>query len=252
MEKLSVVIITFNEERNIGRCIASVRSVADEVVVLDSFSTDRTGAIVEEMGAVLYREPFAGYIEQKNKALALATFPLVLCLDADEAVDERLAESIRTVKASRGAGGYTMNRCTNYCGKFIRHGSWYPDRKLRLFDKTQGRWAGINPHDQVEIRGQTAHLPGDILHYSYQTLEEHIQQNNRFSTISAKAYQARGKKGSWGRMTLNPAWAFVQCYILRGGFLDGFFGLVIAVNVAHLTFMKYYKLYALDRGIRVS
>ncbi|TDW99841.1 glycosyltransferase family 2 protein [Dinghuibacter silviterrae] len=254
MEKLSVVIITFNEEDNIRRCIDSVGSVADEVVILDSLSTDKTVAIAGEMGAVIYQQAFAGYTAQKNKALDLASFPLVLSLDADEVIDERLAASIRDVKAGARAAGYTMNRCTNYCGKFIRHGSWYPDRKLRLFDKNKARWAGLNIHENVELLepGKTEHLEGDILHYSYNALEEHITQNNKFSTLSAEAYMAEGKKAGWGKMLFNPAWAFFQGYVLRAGFLDGFHGLVIAANVAHLTFMKYYKLYALNKGIPVK
>jgi glycosyltransferase involved in cell wall biosynthesis len=257
MEKLSVVIITFNEEGNIGRCIDSVRSVADEVLVLDSLSTDRTVIVARERGALVHQQPFAGYTEQKNRALDLATYPLVLSLDADEAIDERLAASILAVKempASSRAPGYTMNRCTNYCGRFIRHGSWYPDRKLRLFGRSEARWAGVKIHENVEFlqTGRAAgHLKGDILHYSYDALEEHITQNNRFSTLSAEAYQASGKRSSWAKMLFNPGWAFFQGYILRAGFLDGFYGLVIAGGIAHLTFMKYYKLYALNRGIPV-
>lgn len=144
-----------------------------------------------------------------------------------------------------------MNRCTSYCGRFIRHGSWYPDRKLRLFDKRKARWTGEKIHEKVEIAGTTGHLKGDILHYSYDRLDEHVSQNNKFSTLSAEAYFAKGKKSSWTKMLLNPFWAFFQGYILRAGFLDGFQGLVIAANVAHLTFMKYYKLYALQKGIPV-
>lgn len=253
MLKLSVVIITYNEERNIGRCIDSVKTVADEVVILDSLSKDRTAEIARQKGAVVYEQPFAGYTEQKNAALDLAAHPLVLSLDADEAIDGQLAESIKAVKEKESADGYTMNRCTNYCGKFIRHGSWYPDRKLRLFDKRKARWTGERIHEKVEMESDhVTHLKGDILHYSYDTLNEHITQNNKFSTLSAEAYYAKGKKSSWAKMLLNPGWAFFQGYVLRAGFLDGFQGLVIAANVAHLTFMKYYKLYALQKGIPVS
>ncbi len=255
MEKLSVVIITYNEQKKIGRCIDSVKSIADEVVVLDSNSTDQTVALAKERGALVYQQAFAGYIEQKNKALALATHPLVLSLDADEAIDDQLSASIEAIKAGPGARekGYIMNRCTNYCGKFIRHGTWYPDAKLRLFDRTKASWTGINPHDQVVFSTPhpTTKIKGDILHYSYDSLEEHITQNNKFSTISAEAYLIKGKKSSYWKMWLKPGWAFLNCYLFRGGFLDGFLGLVIAVNVAHLTFMKYYKLYALQKGIAV-
>jgi glycosyltransferase involved in cell wall biosynthesis len=253
MQQLSVVIITFNEESNIARCIDSVRKVADEVVVLDSFSTDATVAIARQKGAVVHAQAFAGYIEQKNRALQLASHSFVLSMDADEAIDERLEASILQVKGMPEALDwcYTMNRCTNYCGKFIRHGSWYPDRKLRLFDKSKAAWAGRTIHEKVATVLPSTHLKGDILHYSYDTLEEHVLQNNRFSTLSAEAYREMGKKSDWAKMLLRPGWAFFQGYILRLGFLDGFYGLVIAGSVAHLTFMKYYKLYALERGIPV-
>ncbi len=186
MNKLSVAIITFNEERNIGRCIDSVLPVADEVIVLDSHSTDNTCAIAVAKGAKVIQQAFAGYIEQKNDALSMAQYDLVLSLDADEALDERLQKAILTVKQSTPAAGYTMNRCTYYCGRFIRHGAWYPDRKLRLFNKQLAQWGGTNPHDKVEFRipQTTIHLSGDILHYSYYTMEEHITQNNKFSTIA--------------------------------------------------------------------
>ena len=249
MNKLSVVIITFNEERNIGRCIDSVLPVADEVLVLDSHSTDKTCAIAVAKGARVLQQPFAGYIEQKNNALALAQNDLVLSLDADEALDERLQQSILSAKKNKMAAGYTMNRCTYYCGRFIRHGAWYPDRKLRLFSRQLAQWGGTNPHDKVEFHSpQTSiHLAGDILHYSYYTLEEHITQNNKFSTIAAESYFSRGKRTSLFRIWFNPCWAFFSGFFLRDGFLDGFYGYVIARNVAHLTFMKHSKLYLLQR-----
>lgn len=249
MNKLSVAIITYNEEHNIGRCIDSVMSVADEVLVLDSLSTDNTCAIAVAKGARVVQQPFAGYIEQKNAALGLSQFDLVLSLDADETLDERLQQAILAAKNEKPAAGYTMNRCTYYCGKFIRHGAWYPDRKLRLFNKQLAQWGGANPHDKVEFHSPqpTRHLSGDILHYSYYSMEEHITQNNKFSTISAESYFSRGKRTSLFRIWFNPCWAFFSGYILRGGFRDGFYGYVIARNVAHLTFLKHSKLYLLQR-----
>ena len=249
MNKLSVAIITFNEEHHIGRCIDSVLPVADEVIVLDSHSTDNTCAIAVAKGARVVQQTFAGYIEQKNDALALAQYDLVLSLDADEALDERLQQSILAAKKSNLAAGYTMNRCTYYCGRFIRHGAWYPDRKLRLFNKQLAKWGGTNPHDKVEFHTPqpTTHLAGDILHYSYYSLEEHITQNNKFSTISAESYFSRGKRTNLFRICFNPCWAFFSGFILRGGFLDGFYGYVIARNVAHLTFLKHSKLYLMQR-----
>jgi glycosyltransferase involved in cell wall biosynthesis len=254
MMPLSVVIITFNEEKNIGRCLDSVKEVADEIVVVDSLSTDNTLAIAREKGAIVHLQPFLGYIEQKNKALSYATYDFVLCLDADEALDKTLENSINEVKDNCKAAGYTINRCTNYCGKFIRHGSWYPDKKLRLFNRAMGQWGGINPHDKVLLSPAvpTQHIKGDILHYSYNSLDEHISQNNRFSNISAETYFKKGKRSGWFKIIVNPVWAFVKCYFVRLGFLDGFLGFVIARNIAHLTFMKYYKLYALAKGIPVQ
>jgi glycosyltransferase involved in cell wall biosynthesis len=244
MEKLSVVIITYNEEKNIGRCIDSVHNIADEVVILDSFSNDRTKDICLEKEAKFYQQAFLGYIEQKNKALEFAENNYVLCLDADEAIDSKLEKSILEEKKNFSFKGYTMNRCTNYCGKFIRHGSWYPDRKLRLFDKGEAQWAGINPHDKVEFRSKqkTERLKGDILHYSYYSIEEHTKQNQHFSAISAEAYLKKGKKSNYFKMIFNPAWAFINGYFFRLGCLDGYYGFVIAKKVAHLTFLKYKKL----------
>ena len=253
MMPLSVVIITFNEEKNIGRCLDSIKEVADEILVLDSLSTDNTVSIAREKGAIVHLQSFLGYIEQKNKALSYATHDFVLCLDADEAIDPILEKAIMELKNNFGSPGYTMNRCTNYCGKFIRHGSWYPDVKLRLFNKTMAQWGGINPHDTVVLTAAqpTQHIKGDILHYSFHSLDEHILQNNKFSTISADAYFKRGKRSNWFKIIVNPFWAFMKCYFFRLGILDGFLGLIIAGNVAHLTFMKYYKLYALGKGIPV-
>src|SRR2546421_6630560 len=254
MGKLSAVIITFNEEKNIGRCIDSVRKIADEIIVLDSFSSDQTVAIARKKGAIVHQEKFTGYIEQKNKALDHSTHPYVLCLDADEAIDEELEQEIIEAKNAFQFEGYSMNRSTCYCGKFIKHGSWYPDVKLRLFNINAGSWGGINPHDKVLLKtnARTKHLRGNILHYSYNNLEEHISQNNKFSTIAAASYFKKGKRSNWLRMIINPAWAFIYSYFVRLGLLDGFYGFVIAKNIAHLTFMKYYKLYAMQKGIAVN
>ncbi|MEO5996472.1 MAG: glycosyltransferase family 2 protein [Chitinophagaceae bacterium] len=251
MQMLSVVIITYNEEKNIGRCLDSVQSIANEIVILDSYSTDNTVTIAVSKGATVYNNSFEGYIEQKNKALSLARYDLVLSLDADEALDEQLNASINAVKQHADRMGYTMNRCTNYCGRYIRHGSWYPDVKLRLFNRNFVKWGGVNPHDKAEFiaKPNARHLRGDILHYSYETLEEHVNQNNKFSTISAEALFKRGKRTGWVKILFNPFWAFMVGYFVRLGFLDGYYGLVIAVNTAHLTFLKYIKLYQKQKEV---
>ena len=141
-----------------------------------------------------------------------------------------------------------MTRCSNYCGRFIRHGLWYPDKKLRLFDKTIASWGGTNPHDKIIMTSlvEAKHLAGDLLHYSYNNIEEHIQQNNRFSTISARSMLEKGKRTNWFRIIFNPAWNFILGYFFRLGFLDGYYGFIIAINTAHLTFLKHIKLYQLQ------
>jgi len=251
MTGLSVIIITYNEEENISRCIDSVKGIADEVVVLDSLSTDNTVAIARERNAVIYTHPFEGYIENKNKALSLASYDYTLVLDADEVLSDQLAASIQAVKQKGFSGAYTMNRCTNYCGKFIRHGTWYPDKKLRLFNRHQAGSGGVSPHDKIILKEAqpVTWLKGDILHYSYSSIEEHIAQNNRFSSMAADAFFARGKKAGLFKIVINPLWAFTRAYFIRLGLLDGFYGFVIAVQVAHLTFLKYSKLYQKQRSI---
>ena len=249
MSLLSVVIISYNEEKNIGRCIDSVKKIADEIIVVDSFSTDRTREIALSKGAIVKQEKFRGYIEQKNLALQLATHDFTLSIDADESLDEKLVKAIIQEKNSFASRAYSMNRCANYCGKFIRHGLWYPDKKVRLFDKRIARWGGTNPHDRIELKDDVAikHLNGDILHFSYNTIEEHMVQSNNFTTISAVSMLEKGQRSNWVKILLNPFWSFFHGYFIRLGFLDGFYGFVIAINSAHQTFLKYIKLYQLQR-----
>jgi glycosyltransferase involved in cell wall biosynthesis len=168
MNKLSVVFITFNEEKNIERSLVSVREIADEIVVVDSFSTDATKEICVNYGVRFIEHEFRGYVEQKNFAASQATYDLVLSLDADEVPDAKLIESISSVKSNWQFDGYFMNRLNNYCGTWIRHGTWYPNRKLRLWNRKKGKWAGFNPHDRFELvdGSSTGYLKGDLLHYS--------------------------------------------------------------------------------------
>jgi glycosyltransferase involved in cell wall biosynthesis len=249
MHSLSAVIITYNEEQNIARCICSLAQVADEIVVLDSFSTDRTAEIARKMGAIVYQEKFRGYIGQKNLAISMAAHRYILSLDADEALDQELINSIQDEKAGFPHRAYIINRCTNYCGKFIRHGLWYPDRKIRLFDRSVATWGGLNPHDKIQLQDgiEPKQLKGDILHYSFNTIEDLVWQNNRLSSISASSKFANGQKSSFLKMLIHPAWAFLNGYLFRLGFLDGAAGFSIAVHTAHYVFQKYSKLYQLQR-----
>ncbi len=241
---LSVVVITFNEERNIGRCLESVRGIADEVVVVDSFSTDRTGEICRQHGATFLHHPFAGHIEQKNYALSQATHPYVLSLDADEALSPALQQSVRSAKSHWTADAYEMARLTNYCGHWIKHTDWYPDRKTRLFDKRKARWGGTNPHDRVELSpGATQQrIGGDLLHYSYHSVSQHIRQLNYFTDIGARVAFEKGKKAPLSVVLLSPVLKFTKSYFLRLGFLDGYYGFVVCAISAFASFLKYVKL----------
>lgn len=250
MIELSVVIITYNEERNIGRCISSVKAVADEIVVLDSFSKDKTEEICRSMGVKFYQHVFDGHIEQKNRAITYASSPYVLSLDADEALDETLAASILAVKNNWTHDAYEMNRLTNYCGRWIRHCGWYPDTKLRLWDSRKGGWTGINPHDRYEMQpGCTQkHIKGDILHYSYYTVEEHYKQVAYFTTISARAYFEKGKRSTLLKTWFSPVIKFLRDYFLKLGILDGKYGFTVCRISAYATWLKYKKLRDLQHG----
>ena len=252
MPKLSVVVITFNEERNIGRCIESVRDVADEIVVVDSFSTDKTREICEKSGVKFIEHAFEGHIQQKNFAITQAKYPHQLSLDADEALSGELKSEILKIKNDWQYDGYRMNRLTNYCGKWIHHCGWYPDTKLRLYDSTKGVWGGVNPHDKFELNpgSKVGFLKGDILHYSYYTVEEHIRQAVKFSTIAAKELVSLGKTVSYFQIIVNPVAKFIRNYILRLGFLDGFYGFIICRIAAHETFQKYSKARQIKRSVK--
>jgi glycosyltransferase involved in cell wall biosynthesis len=248
--KLSAVIITFNEEDNIGRCIDSVEQTADEVVVVDSFSSDRTAEICQSRGVEFIQHPFEGHIEQKNYAVTCAGNDYVLSLDADEALSEELIASIQAARRSWSADGYTMNRRTQYCGRWIRHSGWYPDKKIRLWDRRQGHWGGVNPHDHVVMQpgSRLAHLSGDLLHYSYPSIRDHVSQINRFSDIAARAALAAGRQSNLLMdICLNPTLTFFKKYILKLGFLDGYEGFVISISTAYGKFLKYIKLRELEK-----
>ena len=248
MTPISVVIITYNEEKNIERCLASVVDIADEIVVLDSFSTDKTEEICKQYGVSFFQHSFEGYIEQKNRAIGYAKFPHILSLDADEALDDTLKQSILNVKSHWVEDGYSFNRLTNYCGHWIRHCGWYPDKKLRLWDSMKGVWRGINPHDKyiMDLKCTTRHLKGDLLHYSYYTISEHVNQSDNFTNIAALAAYNKGRKSSLMKVWLYPKWKFFRDFIIKLGFLDGYYGYVVCKINANATFQKYVKLLQLQ------
>lgn len=249
MPKISAVIITFNEERNIGRCLDSLLEVADDIVVVDSYSTDRTEEIVKSKGARFVQHTFEGHIQQKNWAISQAKYPHVLSLDADEALDETLKASILAVKENWAYDGYYLNRLTNYIGKWIRHGLWYPDRKLRLWDSRKGAWGGQNPHDTfiLEDGAKSSRLEGNLLHYSIYSFEEHLAQIRKFTDISSQAAFEKGKRSNWFKIIFSPSLKFIRAYFFRLGFLDGKEGWMIARWSAYATYLKYTKLLKLQR-----
>ena len=249
-DKLSVTIITLNEEKNIGRCIDSLEGVADEIVVVDSFSTDQTEQICREKNVKFIQHPFEGHIQQKNFALQQASYDYVLSLDADETLSDSLKKSILAVKVNLEKDAYNFNRFTNYCGQWIKHCGWYPDRKLRLWNRHKGKWGGTNPHDKVIMNKpySSQHLKGDLLHYSIYDVNQHIRQIHFFSDITAKDAYRKGKKGSLVSTVFSPPLRFIRLYFLKLGFLDGYYGFVICVISAYAKFLHCIKLREISRG----
>ncbi len=254
MAMLSVVIITLNEERNIERCLRSVEGLTDDIVVVDSGSDDLTATICHSYGVRFQTHEWLGYTETKNFANSLAKYPLILSLDADEALSDELKQSILEVLANQKASAYSMNRLTNYCGKWIKHGGWYPDKKIRLFNYSEGSWSGSLIHEAIIMNNGAAveHLKGDLLHYSYHSIADHVIQANNFTDLTAqKAFDAN-KKSSVFHILFNPVIKFKKDYFLKAGFLDGYYGFIICSISAFATFLKYAKLHQLIRQSKAS
>ncbi|MBI3839818.1 MAG: glycosyltransferase family 2 protein [Planctomycetia bacterium] len=247
MPSLSVVIITFNEEKNIGRCLESVRRVADEIVVVDSASTDATRAICESFGVKFFVRAWEGYSAAKNFGASQATHDFILSLDADEALSDELTKSILEVKSRDCTGFFAFKRLTNYCGQWIKHCGWYPDIKLRLYDRRRVRWQGLIHEQLLPCPDRVQLLPGDCLHYSYYTIAGHVQQANKFTDLTAQQAFSRGKRSGWLRIVFAPSLKFIKSYFLQLGFLDGYYGFVISRISASAVFLKYAKLRELQR-----
>ncbi len=250
MIKISAVIITFNEERNIVRCLQSLEGIADEIVVVDSFSTDKTVELCKPFNVRIFQHPFHGYMQQKSWACEQAAFDFILSLDADEQVSEELRQAILEVKKDWKSDGYYFNRLNNYLGKWIRHCGWYPDAKLRLWDKRKGAWSGINLHESVKMSEQatTAKLQGDLLHFTYHSIRQHLDQINKFTDISAKEGFDSGKRTSLFIAIFKSIWKFKRDYIFKLGFLDGYYGFIICALSAHAVFVKYIKMRELKKA----
>jgi glycosyltransferase involved in cell wall biosynthesis len=238
---ISATIVTLNEERNIARAIESLRC-ADEVVVVDSGSTDQTCEIAVRLGARVFEEPWRGYAGQKNFAAGVAQNEWILSIDADESLTVELeAEILKLKRNGVRFDAYSFPRLAQYLGRWILHGGWYPDRKTRLYDRRKAAWVGDYVHESVAVRGTTGELHGDLLHYTCASLSEHLRTLDRYTSLAARELTAQKKAVPIRRLTVDPAWTFFRTWILRRGFLDGRQGLAIAWMAALYTFLKYAK-----------
>ncbi len=239
--RISATVITFNEERNIARVIESLRC-CDEILVLDSGSNDRTAEIAAKLGARVVEASWQGYAAQKNIAAKLASHDWILSLDADESLSEALeAEIWQIKKAGPAFDAYTMPRLAQYLGKWILHSGWYPDRKIRLFNRARARWVGDYVHESVKVDGKVGHLDSNILHFTCSSLSEHLKSMDRYTTLAAEEIVSRGRKVTPGNLLVNPPWTFLKTYLLQRGFLDGAEGLTIAYMAAFYNYLKYAK-----------
>jgi glycosyltransferase involved in cell wall biosynthesis len=247
---LSVCIITYNEEANLPRCVASV-GFADEIVVVDSGSTDRTVAMALEAGCRVIEQPFLGYTAQKNMAVQAASHPWVLCLDADEWLLPGAEAVIREALATRrpDVAGYALKRHTYYLGDWVDHGGWWPQYRLRLYDRRQGEWVGDSIHEDVELRGAVARLEAEVGHFSYRDIAHHLSKVNAYTSMRAQHWHAQAHTSvGWLQLIGRPLWMFCRMFILKSGWREGHRGLIIASIGAFYVFAKYAKLWELQRG----
>jgi len=247
MSSVSVILITKNEAANIRECLQSV-SWADEIIVVDSGSTDDTVAISRQMGAQVYEHDWPGFGPQKNRALSYASKEWVFSIDADERVTPELREEIETIlRTEHTAEAYLVPRLSNYCGRFMRHSGWYPDLLPRLFKRGKAHFSDDLVHERLIVEGYKIKLDGFLMHYAFDDLEEVLQKVNQYSTAGAQMMQRRGRQASLIGAVLRGIWSFVRTYVLRGGFLDGKEGFMLAVSNAEGTYYRYLKLMLLNR-----
>ncbi len=248
MPKISACIISYNEEARIEDCLKSLLPVADEIIVVDSLSTDRTREIAAQYTDRIFEQPFLGHVEQKNLAVEKASHDWILSLDCDERLDETLTASILAVKDHLDdASAYRMARKTFYVYRWLNH-CWYPDMKVRLFDRRKARWGGINPHDRVEVQaGEVRTLSGDILHYSFDSISDHLKTLDNFTEIGAREIISRGKSVSVLAPFTHGFWTFFRTLVVKRGFLDGFAGWVVSVLSGMHAFVKYSKVITFRR-----
>ncbi|MBV6493245.1 MAG: hypothetical protein LDLANPLL_01261 [Turneriella sp.] len=251
--KISVCVIGLNEEKNLPDCLKSVKGIADEIVYVDSFSSDKSCAIAKKFGARVFKQKFLGHVGQKNFAVKKAKNDWILSLDCDERLSDKAVESIYALleKGESGANGvnaYSFNRKNFYIYRWINHSGWYPDTKVRLFNRKSAEWQGENPHDRVRVlEGKTEWLKGDILHYSFTSISDHIRTLESFSTIAAQEAFKKGRKVSLVGVFFRSGWVVIRKFFFELAFLDGAAGFVITYYSAVSTFSKYIKLYMLHK-----
>lgn len=242
MAKLSVIIITKNETENIRDCLESV-AWADEIIVVDSGSTDDTVAIAREFTQRVYEHDWPGFGAQKNRALGYANNDWVLSIDADERVTLELRSEMEAVMASPQADAYEIPRLSSFCGRFMLHSGWYPDYVLRLFRRGTGCFSDALVHESVQVQGKVARLRKPLMHFSYRDIDDVLCKLNSYSSAASDMLQRRGKKGSLAQAVLHGSWAFIRTYFLRAGFLDGREGFMVAVMNAENSYYRYLKLW---------
>jgi glycosyltransferase involved in cell wall biosynthesis len=249
MVQITAVILTFNEERNIEPCIDSLGGLADEILVVDSFSNDRTAALAEARGARVLRRSFDGFLQQRRYGVEQAAHDRILLLDADERLSPRLRAAIAEVKAEWRKDVYYCRRLNFFAGKWIRHGAWYHNRKFRLFDRRRAQLVGSNPHDRVApaAGAKVDRLKGDLLHFTGEDIDDRFDRINAYSATAAQDLRRRAVRGNVWRVLFKPVWRFIREYFLLGGFRDGLHGYIIASASAHYVFLREVKLIALWR-----
>jgi len=247
IETLAVTVITCNEESNIRGALESV-AWADEIIIVDSGSKDGTLRVCREFTEKIYHRDWTGFVDQKNFAVDQASHDWIFSLDADERASVKLQEQIRHLRQSGFlAEGYRMPRVAQFMGRWIRHGDWYPDYQLRLFDRRKGRWQGGRVHESIRIKGTPDYLDGEILHFTYPDLSAYLRRLDLYSSLAAADYQSKGRRATPLALLANPVAAFVRGYLLKRGFLDGAPGLMVAVMAAVSVYFKYAKLFEIQR-----
>lgn len=248
--QLSVVVITLNEEKNIERCLKAVQGIADEIILVDSLSTDNTLKLAEPYVTRVVSQEFLGYVAQRNFATDQATHDWILMLDADEVVSEDLSKNILQIKSQPHHQVYELGRLTNYCGKWIKHSGWYPDKKIRLYNRTKGKWIGELVHEHWEantLSESIGSVKGHLLHYTFNTIDEHIRQIHKFTELSAISAAKKGKTCSLFKIWFGPKWYFISRYIFKLGFLDGYYGYLVCKLSAYAQLIKYSKIRAYSK-----